>query len=179
MIHRRKRSKLKRTASHRQATLSNLSVSLIYNKKIQTTIAKAKALRRYIDSLVTKAKRANALKDRKPEYSVHLRREANKFLNDKGAIKSLFDEIALKVADRPGGYTRVLKMGRRLGDAAEMALIEFVDYNIEQTEKQKEKTAEGETKPVTKKKTSKAPKQIKKKLSSGKAKKVKEKATGA
>jgi large subunit ribosomal protein L17 len=174
MIHRRKRSKLNRTASHRQATLSNLSVSLIYNKKIRTTIAKAKALRRYIDSLVTKAKKANALKDRKPEYSVHLRREANKFLNDKGAIKSLFDEIALKVADRPGGYTRVLKMGRRLGDAAEMALIEFVDYNIEQTEKPKETTAEGEAKSTTKKKSAKTNRQTKKKSTKGKAKKVKE-----
>lgn len=161
MIHRRKGRKLKRTASHRNATLSNLSASLIKNKKIQTTLAKAKELRRFIDSLVTKAKKAYSAKDSRPEYSVHLRRVANRFLNDHSAVKSLFDEIAPKVAERPGGYTRVLKMGRRLGDSAEMALIEFVDYNLEQADqKAKEKAAsEGETKTETKKKSTAAKKQ--------------------
>jgi large subunit ribosomal protein L17 len=133
MIHRRKGRKLKRTASHRKATLSNLSVSLIQNKRIRTTLAKAKELRMFIEPLITKSKRALASKDGKPEYGLHLRREANSFLQDKGAVKILFEEIASKVGDRPGGYTRVLKMGRRLGDAAELALIELVDYNTEQT----------------------------------------------
>ena len=116
-----------------------------------------------MESLVTKARKAYNIKDTKPEYSVHLRRVANQFLNDRGVVKSLFDEIAPKVADRTGGYTRVLKMGRRLGDSAEMALIEFVDYNIEQTEqKPKEKTAEGESKIGTEKKSTAARKKNKK-----------------
>lgn len=132
MIHRRKGRKLKRTASHRKATLSNLSVSLIQHKKIKTTLAKAKELRLFIEPLITKSKKALAGKSGKPEQDVHLRREANKFLQDKGAVKILFDEIAVKVGSRPGGYTRVLKMGRRLGDAAELALIELVDYNTAQ-----------------------------------------------
>jgi large subunit ribosomal protein L17 len=156
MIHRRKGRKLKRTASHRKALLSNLSVSLIKNKKIQTTLAKAKELRGYFEALVTKSKKAYSARESKKEYSVHLMREVNKFLNDKGAVKTLFDEIAPKVIDRPGGYTRVLKMGRRQGDSAEIALIELVDYNLEQAEqKTKEKTAasESEKKPKTTKKT--------------------------
>jgi large subunit ribosomal protein L17 len=143
MIHRRKGRKLKRTASHRKAMLANLSVSLIQNKKIRTTLAKAKELRMFIEPLITKSKKAYSYKASKPEADVHLRREANKFLQDKGAVKILFDEIAIKTADRPGGYTRVLKMGRRLGDAAELALIEFVDYNTETSKTDsKEKTEE-------------------------------------
>lgn len=152
MIHRRKGRKLKRTASHRKAVLSNLSVSLIKNKKIKTTLAKAKELRGFFESLVTKSRKAYALKDSKKEYAVHLRREVNKFIKDREAVKTLFDEIAPKVIDRPGGYTRVLKMGRRLGDAAEIAMIELVDYNIEKTEqKAKEKTASEELKKTKKK----------------------------
>src|SRR5438128_269545 len=134
MIHGRKGRKLKRTASHRRALLSNLSVSLIKNKKIQTTLAKAKELRGCVENLITKSKRALQEKDGAPESIVHMRRVVNRFLNDKGAVKTLFDEIAPKVMDRPGGYTRVLKLGRRLGDAAELAIIELVDYNIEKTE---------------------------------------------
>jgi large subunit ribosomal protein L17 len=155
MIHRRKGRKLKRTASHRKAVLSNLSVSLIRNKKIKTTLAKAKELRNFFDKLVTKSKKAHSSKSSNAEHSVHLRREVNKFIKDREAVKTLFDEIASKVADRPGGYTRVLKIGRRLGDSAEMALIELVDYNIEKTEqKSKEKASEGEEKkPRTRKKT--------------------------
>lgn len=156
MIHRRKGRKLNRTASHRKALLSNLSVSLIKNKKIETTLAKAKELRVFFESLVTKSKKAFSAADNKKEYSVHLRREVNKFLNDKGAVKTLFDEIAPKVMERQGGYTRVLKMGRRQGDAAEIALIELVDYNLEQAEqKSKENRVSSETvkKPKTAKKT--------------------------
>jgi large subunit ribosomal protein L17 len=168
MIHRRKGRKLKRTASHRKAMLSNLSVSLIKNKKIRTTLAKAKELRNFFDKLVTKSKIAHSSKGSKAERSVHLRREVNKFIKDREAVKTLFDEIAPKVAERSGGYTRVLKIGRRLGDSAEMALIEIVDYNIEKTEqKSKEKTAQEDVKkPRTRKKpkaaVSKTPKRRKK-----------------
>ncbi len=133
MIHRRKGRKLKRTASHKKALLANLSVALIKNKKIRTTLAKAKELRTYIEPMITKSRKAHLSKDGKPEFGVHLRREVNKYLQDRGAVKMLFEEIAPKVIDRNGGYTRVLKMGRRLGDGAELALIELVDYNLEQT----------------------------------------------
>ena len=172
MIHRRKGRKLNRTASHRRATLSNLSVSLIKYKKLRTTLAKAKELRIFFESLVTKSRKAYSLKDSKKEYSVHLRREVNKFLKDREAVKTLFDEIAPKVIDRQGGYLRVLKMGRRLGDSAEVAIVELVDYNIEQAEqKVKEKSSEedgkkskakpkakakSKTKTSTKKKTAKS-----------------------
>lgn len=140
MIHRRKGRKLKRTASHRSATLSNLSVSLINHKKLITTLAKAKELRTFIEPLITKSKNALDSKDKGDSNGIHLRRVVNKFLKDKGAVKMLFDDIAPKVQNRNGGYTRVLKIGRRLGDAAELAIIEFVDYNIEQAEqKSKEK----------------------------------------
>jgi large subunit ribosomal protein L17 len=132
MIHRRKGRKLNRTSSHRKALFSNLSVSLIQNKKIRTTLAKAKELRMYIEPLINKSKKAYLIKDSKPESNVHARRDAFKFLNDRGAVTTLFNEIAPKVVDRNGGYTRVLKMGRRLGDGAELALIELVDYNMEQ-----------------------------------------------
>ncbi|MBN8585540.1 MAG: 50S ribosomal protein L17 [Ignavibacteria bacterium] len=143
MIHRRKGRKLKRTYTHRKALLSNLSVSLIKHKKVKTTLAKAKELRLYIEPIITKSRKA--LSSGKAEFGVHLRREVNKFLQDKGAVKMLFDEIAPKVANRNGGYTRVLKMGRRLGDGAEVAIIELVDYNAEQTP-EKTETSEKETK---------------------------------
>jgi large subunit ribosomal protein L17 len=150
MIHRNKGRKLTRTASHRKALMSNLSVSLIKNKKIRTTLAKAKELRTYIEPMINKSKRAFLSKDGKPEFGVHLRREINKYLQDKGAVKTLFDEIGPKVASRNGGYTRVLKMGRRLGDGAELALIELVDYNIE---KLKTETPAGDKDSVDKSKT--------------------------
>lgn len=154
MIHRNKGRKLKRTASHRKALISNLSVSLIMHKKIKTTLAKAKELRVWIEPIITKSRKALQTKDSKPEYGVHLRREVNGFLQDKGAVKMLFDEIAPKVINRNGGYTRVLKMGRRLGDGAELALIELVDYNLEQMKDetdaaQKDSTAKGKTKGKT------------------------------
>ena len=152
MIHRRKGRKLERTATHRKALLSNLSVSLIKHKKLKTTLAKAKELRLFIEPIITKSRKA--LSSDKPEFGVHLRREVNKFLQDKGAITTLFNEIAPKVANRNGGYTRVLKMGRRLGDGAELALIELVDYNTEQAP-EKTETADKETKGKTKAKTTK------------------------
>lgn len=147
MIHRRKGRKLKRTYTHRKALLANLSVALIKNKKIKTTLAKAKELRVYIEPIITQSRKA--LASNKPEVGVHLRREVNKFLQDKGAITTLFDEIAPKLANRNGGYTRVLKMGRRLGDGAEVAMIELVDYNVEQAP-EKPETTEKETKGKTK-----------------------------
>ena len=142
MIHRRKGRKLNRTASHRNATFSNMCASLIKAKKIKTTIAKAKELRRFIEPLVTKSRKAVSRKEDNPAYDVHMRREANKFLKDRVAVKMLFDEIAPKVIDRNGGYTRVLKIGRRAGDAAELAYVEFVDYNLEKTEPKKSEPAE-------------------------------------
>ena len=123
MEHRKKGRKLGRTASHKKALLSNLSISLIKNKRIKTTEAKAKELRTYFEPLVTKAKNAFSYKDSAPEKDVHLRRVAKKFLKDKEAIKILFDEIGPKVGDRPGGYTRVLKTGFRAGDGANLAII--------------------------------------------------------
>lgn len=155
MIHRRKGRKLKRTASHKKALLSNLSVALIKNKKIRTTLAKAKELRTYIEPIINKSKKAYLAKDSKPEANVHARRVVNSFLNDRGAVSTLFNEIAPKVVDRNGGYTRVLKLGRRLGDGAELALIELVDYNVEQTKTETpadtdEKGGKGKTKKTKK-----------------------------
>lgn len=140
MVHRRKGRKFNRTASHRRALLANLSIALILNKRIKTTEAKAKELRRFIEPLVTKAKRALKFQDSAPEKGIHLRREARKFLNNKEALIILFDEIGAKVGERPGGFTRVLKTGNRYGDGARTAIIEFVDYNYI-----KEKEAKTET----------------------------------
>ena len=148
MEHRKKGRKLGRTASHKKALLSNLSISLIKNKRIKTTEAKAKELRTYFEPLVTKAKNAFSFKDSAPEKDVHLRRVAKKFLKDKEAIKILFDEIGPKVGDRPGGYTRVLKTGFRAGDGANLAIIELVDYSFI---KEKEEPASGKKKAKVKK----------------------------
>ena len=99
--------------------LSNMATSLILNKRITTTVAKAKALRKYVEPLLTKAK----------EDTTHSRRVVFSYLNDKQSVKTLFDEVAEKITDRPGGYTRILKTGNRLGDNADMCIIELVDYN--------------------------------------------------
>lgn len=173
MIHRRKGRKLKRTASHRKALLSNLAISLIKHKKIKTTLAKAKELRMFVESLITKSRKALT----GDGYGVHLRREVNSYLQDREAIKTLFKEIAPKVTDRPGGYTRVLKMGRRLGDSAEIALIELVDYNIEQAEqKSKEKTSEATDKQSEAKNVPKTAKRKKRKVGKTSSPKKKKKA---
>ena len=181
MMHRKKGRKLKRTASHRSALLSNLSISLILNKRIQTTEAKAKELRRFIEPLVSKAKKALKFKDSAPEKSVHLRREARKFLNNKEALIILFDEIGAKVGDRPGGYTRVLKTGHRWGDGGQTAIIEFVDYNVvkekeEKTKEKEDKTKDKEDKsgPNTKKADKKSEKKQEKKREKKSEKKKKE-----
>lgn len=132
MRHRKSGRKLGRTRSHRKATLSALSVSLIQHKKIRTTLAKAKETRMVVEKLVTRARRAVSREgDGKPKDQ-HARREVFAFLRDRSAVSALFDDIAQKVGTRPGGYTRVVKLGQRRGDGAEVALIEFVDYNVGQ-----------------------------------------------
>ena len=132
MRHRNSGRKLGRTHSHRKATLSALSVSLIQHKKIRTTLAKAKEARMVVEKLVTRAKRAVAREGEGTAKDVHARREVFAFLRDRQAVSTLFNDIAPKVATRPGGYTRVVKLGQRLGDGAQVALIEFVDYNLGQ-----------------------------------------------
>jgi len=129
MRHLVKGKKLGRNSSHRAATMKALSCSLIKNKSIQTTVAKAKELRTYIEPVITKAK----------EDTTHNRRQVFSSLQDKHSVSILFDEIAPEVGDRPGGYTRVLKLGFRLGDSAEMALIELVDFSDYQPEKKSAK----------------------------------------
>lgn len=119
MRHGDKTNNLGRTASHRKALLSNLACQLFQHKKIVTTLAKAKALRPYVEPLITKSK----------ENTTHQRRIVFSQLQDKDAVKELFDVISAKIASRPGGYTRVIKLGKRVGDNAELAMIELVDYN--------------------------------------------------
>ena len=119
MRHGKKDNHLGRTASHRKAMLSNMASSLIIHKRIETTLAKAKELRKYVEPLLTRAK----------EDSTHNRRIVFSYLNDKESTKELFGTVSDKIADRPGGYTRIIKLGNRLGDAAETALIELVDFN--------------------------------------------------
>ncbi|MBN2864307.1 MAG: 50S ribosomal protein L17 [Bacteroidales bacterium] len=110
---------LGRTSSHRKAMLANMATSLILHKRITTTTAKAKALKTYIEPLITKSK----------EDSTHSRRVVFSYLKDKAAVSELFREISPKIAERPGGYTRILKTGNRIGDNAEMCVLELVDYN--------------------------------------------------
>lgn len=119
MRHGDKIKNLGRTKSHRDALLSNLACQLIAHKRIVTTLAKAKALRVYVEPLITKSK----------ENTTHQRRIVFSYLQDKEAIKELFDVISAKIAGRPGGYTRIIKLGTRLGDNAELGMIELVDYN--------------------------------------------------
>ena len=124
MRHRKKINHLSRTSSHRKAMLSNMAASLILHKRIKTTVAKAKALRVYVEPLITKTKNLNTVQDK-----TNAQRVVFSYLQNKFAVKELFGEVAGKVADRPGGYTRILKLGNRVGDAAEMCYIELVDYN--------------------------------------------------
>ena len=124
MRHGNKGNKLSRTASHRRALLMNLGCQLITYKRITTTLAKAKALRTYIEPLITKTKATES-----KESISHNHRIVFSYLNDKLAVKELFTVVAPKVAGRPGGYTRIIKLGARVGDNAEMAMIELVDFN--------------------------------------------------
>ena len=119
MRHNKKFNHLGRTADHRAALLSNLAVALIQHKRITTTLAKAKALKKYVEPLITRSK----------NDTTNSRRVVFRYLQNKEAVTELFKEISVKVADRPGGYTRVIKLGTRQGDAAQIAFIELVDYN--------------------------------------------------
>ncbi len=124
MRHGNKKNNLSRTASHRRALLMNLACQLITYKRISTTLAKAKALRTYIEPLITKTKATES-----KESIMHNHRIVFSYLNDKLAVKELFTVVAPKVANRPGGYTRIIKLGARIGDNAEIAMIELVDFN--------------------------------------------------
>ena len=129
MRHRVKGRKFNRTASHRAALMNSLAISLFTHKRIKTTEAKAKEARGYVESLITKARKDD----------LHSKRQVMSSLNDKEAAKELFNEIVPKVGDRPGGYTRVVKLGNRIGDAAPMAILELVDYNAVVNEEEEEK----------------------------------------
>lgn len=135
MRHRKSGRKLKRTASHRRALLAALTTDLLRHKRITTTVAKAKETRMVVEKIITRAKNA-ALKSDAPAAGVHARRQVARLIKDRAVVADLFTNIAGKVASRPGGYTRIVKLGRRLGDAAEMAVIELVDYNTGKDEKE-------------------------------------------
>jgi large subunit ribosomal protein L17 len=132
MRHNKKFNHLGRTASHRASMLANMAISLIMHKRITTTVAKAKALKKYVEPLITKAK----------EDSTNSRRVVFSYLQNKEALKELFGPVAQKVGDRPGGYTRIIKLGSRQGDAADIAFIELVDFdeNMLKTAKTEKKT---------------------------------------
>ena len=134
MRHRKKVIKLGRKTAHRKAMLANMASSLIEHKRINTTLTKAKALKIFIEPLVTKCKTDDT----------HNRRICFSKIRNKVAVKTLFDEVAKKIGNRPGGYTRIIKLGNRMGDNASMAMIEFVDYNeiYSQNNKSKDKKKE-------------------------------------
>lgn len=147
MRHGKKFNHLSRQSSHRKAMLANMACSLIEHKRINTTVAKAKALKMFVEPLVTKSK----------EDTTHNRRIVFSKLRDKYAVTELFREVASKVADRPGGYTRIIKLGNRLGDNADMAMIELVDFNtlytagkkeVKKTTRRGKKKADGADSPV-------------------------------
>jgi len=144
MRHAKRFNHLGRTPSHRKAMLSNMASSLIFHKRISTTLAKAKALRKYIEPLMTKSK----------TDTTHSRRVVFSYLKDKHSVHILFNEIAEKIANRPGGYTRILKTGSRFGDNASMCLIELVDYyenlltDITKTTKSRTRRGGEKVKPV-------------------------------
>jgi large subunit ribosomal protein L17 len=146
MRHGVKGRKLGRTASHRLATLKSLATSVFKYKRIKTTVAKAKEARHLVDKLITKAKRND----------VHSRRLVAQYINDKDVVKELFDEVVAKIGERQGGYTRVIKTGQRLGDAAEMAILELVDYNDVVNEKATENKEKREAKAQAKKEAEEA-----------------------
>ena len=135
MRHNKKFNHLGRTASHRQSMLANMAISLIMHKRITTTLAKAKALKKYVEPLLTRSK----------DDSTNSRRVVFRYLQNKEALKELFGVVAEKIGDRPGGYTRVIKLGTRRGDAAPIAFIELVDFdeNMAKTPKAAKKTRRG------------------------------------
>jgi len=148
MRHKKSFNHLGRKTAHRKAMLSNMACSLIKHKRIQTTTAKAKALKRYIEPLITRSK----------DDSTHARRVVFSYLQDKETVSELFRDVAAKVGDRPGGYTRIIKLGNRLGDNADMCIIELVDFNETLlAEKAATKKATSRRRRGAKKKTEEAP----------------------
>jgi len=145
MRHRVKGRKLSRTASHRSAMMKNLAASLLKHKRIRTTVAKAKEARGFVEELITKAKKND----------LHAKRQVMSVIHDKEIVKELFGEIISKIGDRPGGYTRVIKLGYRKGDAADVAILELVDYNDVIAQKAEEKKEKREAKKEAKKKAEK------------------------
>ena len=141
MRHQIRGRKLKRTSSHRKALLKNLASSLILHKRIRTTTAKAKELRTFIEPLITKARKND----------LHSRRLIIDTLKNKEAVNELFSEVIGTIGDRPGGYTRIIKLGRRAGDSAELSMIEFVDYNEVANKKAEENKEKREIKQQAKK----------------------------
>jgi large subunit ribosomal protein L17 len=148
MRHRKSGRKLKRTASHRRATLAALSTALLQHKRITTTVAKAKETRMVVEKIITRAKNAVAAKESAPaaessrlqqfrSAAGHARRQIGRLIKDRAVVSELFSAIAPKVAGRPGGYTRIVKLGQRQGDGAEMAVIELVDFNTGQETSEK------------------------------------------
>ena len=147
MRHNKAINHLGRKSGHRKAMLANMATSLILHKRIQTTVAKAKALKVYVEPLITKSK----------EDTTHSRRVVFSYLKNKEAVTELFRTVAPKIADRPGGYTRVLKTGFRQGDGADMALIELVDFNEAALASSTKKAAKKTTRRSTKKAVEAAP----------------------
>jgi large subunit ribosomal protein L17 len=143
MRHNKKFNHLGRKHGHRAAMLSNMASSLILHKRIKTTLAKAKALRTYVEPLITKSK----------VDSTHSRRVVFSYLQNKDSVSELFRDVAVKVGDRPGGYTRILKLGNRMGDNAEMCIIELVDYNENMLKDTKESSGKSSRRRRGKKKT--------------------------
>ncbi len=143
MRHRVRGRKLKRTASHRAALMRALATSLLKHKRIKTTLAKAKEARSFVEKIITKAKKGD----------LHSRRLVMSEIKDKDVIKELFSEIVTTIAERPGGYTRVVKLGTRLGDAAQMAILELVDYNEAANLKAEERKSQREQKAKEKEKS--------------------------
>jgi large subunit ribosomal protein L17 len=132
MRHQNSGRKLKRTSSHRKATIAALCTALIVHKRIKTTVAKAKETRMFVEKIITRAKNAVAGESAPEKKNVSARREVFASLRSRAAVTTLFGDIAPKVASRPGGYTRVVKLGRRYGDGAELAVLELVDFNVGQ-----------------------------------------------
>lgn len=147
MRHNKKFNHLGRKSAHRKAMLSNMANSLIFHKRITTTTAKAKALKMYVEPLITKAK----------EDTTHSRRVVFSYLKSKTAVSELFRDVIEKVGDRPGGYTRILKTGNRLGDDAEMCIIELVDFNENMLEAKETKTKSRRSRRGGSKKAAEAP----------------------
>ena len=149
MRHGKKFNHLSRTADHRRAMLANMAISLIMHKRITTTLAKAKALKKYVEPLITRSK----------DDSTNSRRVVFSYLQNKEALKELFGTVAQKVGDRPGGYTRIIKLGSRQGDAADIAFIELVDFdeNMLKTPKAEKKTRRSRKSAVPKAEAAEAP----------------------